>query len=39
VALVACGFLDFGVVPIGSYRFEQSTFEGKATVALVGTYR
>lgn len=37
VALVACGFLPFGG-PDWELSVEQSTFEGKATVALVGTY-
>jgi hypothetical protein len=37
VALVACGFLDFGG-PDWELSVEQSTFEGRATVALVGTY-
>jgi hypothetical protein len=37
VALVACGFLPFGG-PDWELSVEQSTFEGRATVALVGTY-
>lgn len=37
VALVACGFLPFGG-PDWELSVEESTFEGQATVALVGTY-
>lgn len=37
LALVACGFLDFGG-PDWELSVEESTFEGRATVALVGTY-
>lgn len=36
-ALVACGFLPFAG-PDWELSVEQSTFEGRATVALVGTY-